>query len=54
VFCKKSLDVVENKENEHGKESQERPRGGRLLKRLDLPQRHGGTEWRSEQECLKG
>ena len=39
VFCKKRLQVAENKREEAGKERQESSRGGKLLKILNLPQR---------------
>src|ERR1700730_6892061 len=43
-FWEKRLQALENKGNECGKEREERKRGGKLLRRLDLPQRHGDTE----------
>jgi hypothetical protein len=40
AFCKKRLQVVENKQGEREKESKERPRGGKLLSGRNLRQEH--------------
>jgi hypothetical protein len=40
AFCEKSLQAIENKRWELQKDRQEISRGGKLLKRWDLPQRH--------------
>jgi hypothetical protein len=37
VFCKKSLQAIENKEREFEKERKERQRGGKLLRTWGLP-----------------
>jgi hypothetical protein len=39
VFCKKRLQAAENKGSEREKESQEKQRGGKLLKRRSLAKR---------------
>jgi len=61
AFCKKRLQVVENKERECEKERKELQRGGKLLRTLGLPaqpgrgrQRHGDTEVRARHEKWKG
>ena len=41
VFCEKSVQAIENKRWELQKERQEILRGGKLLKRWDLPPRPG-------------
>jgi hypothetical protein len=40
AFCKKSPQAVENKGSGHEKESKEKRRGGKLMKRRGLPRRH--------------
>jgi hypothetical protein len=44
VFLEKRLQAVENKGREREKEGKEIPTGGKVLRRLDLPQRHRDTE----------
>jgi len=44
VFCEKRLQTIENKGQRLEKECKETQRGGKLLKKMDLPQRHGDTE----------
>jgi hypothetical protein len=44
VFKGKRLQPIENKGRRLEKECKEKQRGGKLLKKMDLPQRHGDTE----------